>query len=169
MNDLVVWSGWIGGMAIGGYLLFQFWFTNKLLGCSSSYGNVCGMVSKTDYFRSGEFEQRNNWRLWFILGIPLGGFIAVLTSPGQGWEISLSMGALYDSVLPQTLWLKACVLILGGVLMGFGARMAGGCTSGHAIAGISLLNPPSILASILFFAGGIVMVQVLFNVLGRMG
>lgn len=163
MTEVIVWSGWLGGLAIGLYALSQFLLTGKLLGVSTAYGNVCSFISKAPFFHRGAYEQPNNWRLWFILGIPLGGFIAALSSPGSIF-LSLSLGTLYDTVFPQAVWAKALLLIAGGMMIGFGARMAGGCTSGHSIAGMSLLNPPSILASIGFFIGGIAVVQVLFSV-----
>lgn len=165
MSDLIVWPGWVGGMAIGLYLLAQHWISNRPLGCSLSYGSMCAFVSNIPYFRSGEFVSRNTWRLWFLLGLPLGGLVARLTS-GADWELQWSMGRYYDAVLPQPLWAKALVLAIGGALMGYGARLAGGCTSGHAVAGVALLNPPSLLAAALFFASGTATVQILFRILG---
>lgn len=162
MHNVVVWAGWLGGIAIGSYLLLQYWLTNTQLGCSTGYGNLVARLTRLPYFRQGEYVKINNWRLWFLLGIPLGGLIGALSSPGFEWQISSSMGTLYDSALPQTLWLKALVVTGGGVLLGVGARMAGGCTSGHVIAGVSLLNPPSMLAGLLFFLGGLGAVQLLF-------
>lgn len=163
MTDIIVWPGWVGGLAIGLYLLAQHWVSNRPLGCSLSYGSVCALVSNVPYFRSGEFASRNNWRLWFLLGLPLGGLVALLTS-GAEWKPQWSMGRYYDAVLPEPLWAKAAVLMIGGALMGYGARLAGGCTSGHAVAGVALLNPPSLLAAAIFFASGTVTVQLLFRV-----
>lgn len=166
MQDVIVWTAWIGGAGIGAYFLLQYWLTNTQLGCSTAYGNVFGAITNLSFFRSGDYQTLNNWRLWFILGIPLGGLIAALTSPGFEWQLSTSMGTLYDGVMPQNPWLKGLLVMVGGVLMGLGARMAGGCTSGHVIAGVSLLNPPSLLAGALFFVGGILAVQALFHTLG---
>ena len=163
MTEVIVWSGWIGGLAIGLYLLLQWIVSGKTLGASTGYGNLCSYVSNTPFFHEGDFANPNNWRLWFLIGIPLGGFIAALTSPGE-IVASFSLGAMYDSVLPQALWAKGLVLIGGGFMIGYGARLAGGCPSGHSIAGMSMLNPPSILASAGFFVGGIVIVQILFRV-----
>lgn len=161
--DVIIWSGFAGGAAIGLYMLLQYVLTGKALGVSTGYGNVCGMVSKTKFFHTGKFKELNNWRLWFLIGLPLGGLIALLTSGGS-FEPTLSMG-LYDTVMPSASWARGLVLLGGGVLIGLGARMAGGCTSGHTIAGISMLNPPSVLASVGFFVGGVVAVQLLFGVL----
>lgn len=162
MADVIVWPGWLGGLGIGLYLLAQHWASNRPLGCSLSYGGLCGLFSRVPYFTSGEFAHRNHWRLWFILGIPFGGFIALITS-GANWTPTFSMGEMYDAVLPRPLWAKALWLMVGGALMGYGARLAGGCTSGHAVAGLALLNPPSLLAAALFFASGLATVQLLFR------
>lgn len=166
MFEVIVWPGWLGGLAIGVYMLLQLWLTGQPLGCSMSYGNLCGLVSRAKFFHRGDFASLNNWRLWFILGIPLGGAIAALTSNDGVWQVSFSMGEFYDRVLPQALWAKALVLMTGGALMGLGARLAGGCTSGHALTGLSLLNPASLSVAVLFFAGGTATVQVLFRSLG---
>lgn len=73
------------------------------------------------------------------------------------------MGQMYYQVMPSVPRVKALLLTAGGALMGAGARLAGGCTSGHVIAGCALLNPPSLLAGALFFSGGLATVQILFR------
>lgn len=162
--DIVIWAGWIGGIGVGAYAVLQYWLTGRQLGCSAAYGSACGIVSKAAFFQSEEMKPKDNWRIWFLLGLPLGGVVAVLTSPDANYEFTFSMGALYDQVLPDSLWAKGPVLIIGGIFMGLGARMAGGCTSGHAINGCALLNPPSLLAAGGFFLGGLVTVQSLFGI-----
>ncbi len=163
MTEVIYWSGWIGGLAIGTYALFQFFLTGKPLGVSSAFTDTCSLFSRLPFFQHHR-SRGLSWRIWFILGIPLGSFLATATSPGP-WIASLSLGPLYDSVLPGDPVAKGAVLGLGGILLGYGSRMAGGCTSGHSISGLGLLNPPSLLASIGFFSGGILMVQFLFNIL----
>ena len=164
--EIVIWSGWIGGIAIGLYSLFQLWLSNKQLGCSLAYGNFCGLGSRLSYFHIGEFRTLNNWRIWFILGIPLGGFLSHITSPDANFEWSMYMGVDYEKMMPEADWLKALVVMSGGILMGLGARMAGGCTSGHVIAGCALLSLPSVLAAIIFFIGGLSAVQFLYWMAG---
>lgn len=163
MSEVIVWSGWIGGFFIGLYAVAQYWLTNRQLGCSAAYGNACGLASNDEVFRTGELSTDNHWRLWFLAGLPLGGAVGVLSSPGSHFQFTLSMGTWYDQVLPTALWAKAMVLILGGICMGIGARLAGGCTSGHAISGGALLNPPSLLASAGFFLGALLVVQAMFR------
>lgn len=160
MTEVLYYSGWIGGLFIGFYGLFQLVTTGHLLGVSTGFGNVCGVVSKASFFHTGKYTNLFNWRLWFIIGIPVGGLIAALTSPGAITP-SFSMGEFYDAVFTTKLYIKGPLLILGGTLIGLGSRMAGGCTSGHSISGLGLLNWPSFVASAGFFAGGTIVVQIL--------
>lgn len=170
MTDVIFWPGWLGGIAVGIYGLVQLSLTGRPLGVSTAYGNVCGFASRLPIFHTGEYASLNNWRLWFIIGLPLGGLIAALTSPGYQFPTDAAgmfyMGEMYERVLPDALWGKGLVLMLGGLLIGYGARVAGGCTSGHSITGMAMLNPPSFVASVGFFAGGIIAVQALFRLLG---
>lgn len=159
--NTVLWPGWLAGSLIGLYALAQYWLSDRQLGCSLAYGNFSRAIPGSSYFRSGEFASANNWRLWFILGIPLGSLFAHVTS-GAALEFDLTMGSMYERVLPDTPMGKAPLLIAGGVMMGYGARLAGGCTSGHVIAGVALLSPVSLLAAALFFVAGLGTVQLLF-------
>ena len=164
MTQVTVWEGWVGGIAIGIYAVAQVLVSGKLLGVSTGYGNLCSFTSRLPYFNNGNHSTANNWRLWFLIGLPLGGLLASLTSPSS-LVFSFSLGEIYNRMLPNSLWLKGLLLTLGGILIGYGARLAGGCTSGHTITGVSLLNWPSLLASAGFFLGGIVMVQVMFQLI----
>jgi uncharacterized protein len=156
----IVWPGWLGGVAVGLFLVLLLVVTGKVLGVSSAYGEACGWTGSA-YFRDPKRGYGERWRLFFVLGLPIGGAVAVFSS-GAPWVPSFEMGTLYEKVLPQSLAMRSAVLAAGGILIGFGARLAGGCQSGHAIAGIALLNPSSMLAGALFFVGGIVAVQAVF-------
>lgn len=160
--EVTVWSGWIAGLAIGLFVVLHFWLIGKPAGCSTGYGNVCGMLcKKVRYYHEGEYETKNNIKLWFLVGIPLGGLIAGLTSDAA-WQISFDMG-MYEQILPGSDAAKAIWLMFGGMLLGFGARLAGACTTGHALVGGAMLNPPSLLAGAVFFASALVTTQLLFN------
>ncbi|MFP4154357.1 MAG: YeeE/YedE family protein [Halothiobacillaceae bacterium] len=166
MTETLQWLPWIAGAAIGLAMLAQYWITNTALGCSSVFGNVCARGgSRLALFRGAGFGRDTDWRLWFALGTPIGGLIAALTSPGP-MQVGLSMGELYDRMLPASELAKAAWLFVGGILIGVGARMAGGCTSGHTIVGVSLLNPASIVASACFFAAAVATVQVMAHLAG---
>lgn len=164
MSETLVWNAWLAGAAIGLYVLLQYWLTGRPLGCSSPLGQACSAFSRLPYFQGREFAATESWRLWFIAGLPLGGLFAALGSGQVGWI--MDMDQAYEAMLPESDIMKAVVLFIGGVLMGVGARMAGGCTSGHTIVGVALLNPPSLLASALFFVGGLVTVQALWRLAG---
>lgn len=157
-----IWPGWVGGIGIGLFVILHFWIMGRPAGCSTGYGNFCGYICRLNYFRSGEYKELNNPRLWFLLGIPVGGLISALTS-SEPWHVSFTMG-MYDAVLPQTFTGKALWLTFGGMLLGFGARLAGACTTGHALVGGAMLNPPSLVAGMVFFASAMGMTWLLFYV-----
>jgi uncharacterized membrane protein YedE/YeeE len=159
--EVTIWEGWLAGLAIGLFVVFHFWLVGKPAGCSTGYGNVCGLVWKgIPYFQKGEHKNNNNIKLWFLIGIPFGGLVAALTSP-EPWQFSFDMG-MYDKVLPQSDAAKAIWLVFGGALLGFGARLAGACTTGHALVGGAMLNPPSLLAGAVFFTSALVATQLIF-------
>lgn len=160
--EVIVWSAWVGGLAMGMFVIFHFWLMGKPAGCSTGYGNFCGLLCKNiAYFRTGEYKTINNSKLWFLLGIPLGGFLSALQSP-EAWHFTFNMG-MYDAILPQSDAGKAIWLIFGGALLGFGARLAGACTTGHALVGGAMLNPPSLLAGGIFFMSAFLTTQLLFG------
>ncbi len=159
--EIMVWSAWIAGILLGFFVITHFWLMGKPAGCSTGYGNICGLLyKKVEYFRTGEYKNINNSKLWFLLGIPIGGFLSAMGSP-EGWHLSFSMG-VYDDILPQTYAGKAIWLVFGGALLGFGARLAGACTTGHALVGGAMLNPPSLLAGGVFFMSAFITTQLLF-------
>src|SRR5690606_16824753 len=102
MTEVVYWSGWVGGIAIGTYALAQFFLTGKTLGVSDGFTDACATFSKLPFFRQHKDQKEFRWKLWFLLGIPLGGLVAALTSPGP-IVASFSLGTMYDSVLPASL------------------------------------------------------------------
>jgi uncharacterized membrane protein YedE/YeeE len=163
--EISVWSGWLAGIAIGLFVILHFWLVGKPAGCSTGYGNVVGyLFKKVSYYQQGEYKNRNNMKLWFLIGIPLGGLISALTSP-EPWHFNFSMG-MYDQVLPQSDAAKAIWLLFGGMMLGLGARLAGACTTGHALVGGAMLNPPSLLAGVVFFASALITTQLLFMGVG---
>ena len=163
MIEVTVWTPWIGGLIIGLYIVVQQWTTNKALGCSTPLANACSITSKAKFFEKNSYKSDAGSRnLWFLVGIFIGGLVAAILSNGTWYfDVTMSMGTHYDTYLPDALWLKAIVITVGGVMLGFGARLAGGCTSGHSMAGVSMLNPVSMLATALFFIGGILVVNIM--------
>lgn len=181
MNYLLgTWHWSISGFLIGLVMLILIYF-GKSFGMSSNLRTICTMLGAqkfSDFFRFDWREQK--WSLAVILGAILGGFIAIqflsnneivdlnpkTVEALQNYHIDYEKGKL----LPETLFsfeniftLKGiAILFLGGILVGFGTRYAGGCTSGHAISGLSNLQIPSLIAVIGFFVGGLIMVHLIF-------
>lgn len=150
----------LAGTLLGGFVIIHFWVTGRAVGCSSAYGNFCAYACKVPFFHRDEYVVRNHPRLWLLLGLPLGGLLHV-TLLGNGFQPSFSMG-IYDAILPSTISAKGLWLILAGMLLGFGARLAGACTTGHVLVGGALLNPISLMTGAIFFISAFVTTQLLF-------
>lgn len=170
------WPWWFSGMMISLVMFLLIW-GGKTFGFSSNLRTLCAAVGAgktSDFFR---FDwKRESWNLLFALGALLGGVLAALFLDAGTREVALSdstrqhlqaMGfQLNGGLLPQEIfswdalsqsWKPWLVLALGGFMVGFGSRWAGGCTSGHAISGLSNLQLPSLLAVCGFFGGGLLM------------
>ena len=173
------WPWYVAGPLIGltvpGLLLLG----NKPFGVSSNLRHVCAMLPAKPQFFRYDWRGQGGWNLAFALGILLGGFIGavLLANPeplavAQRTQADLATLGIKVSgeLAPDSLfglsslssWRNVILLLGGGFLVGFGARYAGGCTSGHAISGLANLQLPSLLAVIGFFAGGLVMTHLLF-------
>lgn len=130
-----------GGLLIGVGVSFIFLMTGLVSGTSTFFSSAWSYFSKHPFFQQQSFLESRQWRMFFALGLVLGGFIFLLTL-GGGQAASTGVQ-----------WWR---LLAGGALAGFGARMAGGCTSGHGICGLSSLQLPSLAAVITFLAAAIV-------------
>ena len=149
MIDFIMqpWPWWFSGILIGLTVPLLFLLAGKAFGISTSFQEIGAMCAprKLDYLKN--FQWRSGiWMVVFALGIMLGSFIAVQFLSHKPVEF---LPASFVSIG------GAVRLFVGGLLIGFGTRYAGGCTSGHAITGISNLNWPSLVATIFFFVGGL--------------
>lgn len=142
------WPWWFSGILIGLTVPMLYFLTGQGFGISTSLqqvGAMCSPHSKLAYFK--DFNSRKGlWTVMFAIGIAAGGFIATYFLSSESIEF---LPASYMTVG------GAIRLFVGGTLIGFGTRYAGGCTSGHAITGIANLNWPSLVATIFFFVGGL--------------
>ncbi|MBC7743740.1 MAG: YeeE/YedE family protein [Flavobacterium sp.] len=168
------WPWYTSGATIAFIMLLLIYF-GKSFGVSSNLRTICtiaGAGKKVEFFNFDWKTQK--WNLLFLFGAVLGGLIAsTLLKSDQPLQISAAtitdlqkLGIVFDGNLnPSQIFgwdfitsPKGLIVLLGGgILVGFGARYAGGCTSGHAISGLSNLQVPSLIAVIGFFAGGLVM------------
>jgi uncharacterized membrane protein YedE/YeeE len=144
---------YVSGPLIGLLVVGLYAVANQRLGVSGTYLQVA------NFFRDRPSAEM--WRVWFFVGMLCGSFVAGLLQGGP--TLSLAYGAL-GAVLP--LALLAPVLFLGGVLIGFGARWAGGCTSGHAIAGTSSRSPASWAAALTFFVTAVAVTLIIHALTG---
>jgi uncharacterized protein len=168
------WPWYVAGPLIGLSVPLLLILGNKRLGVSSSLRHICAACFPANISFFKYDWKREAWNLFFVFGIFVGGIIAVtlLKNPEAIHINPKLMGELqqyhvtdYSSLLPADIFswqglltVKGFVLIVaGGFLVGFGTRYAGGCTSGHAIMGLSTLQWPSLIATICFMAGGFIM------------
>jgi hypothetical protein len=147
----------------------------KVFGVSANLRHICAAsFPGSGSFFKYDWKKAGMWNLTFIVGALIGGFIAVQLVPVEGIEIGISEATRSDlqalgmddftGLVPAGLisWSALTTLpgiiavVLGGFLVGFGSRYAGGCTSGHAISGLADLQFPSLVAVIGFFIGGLI-------------
>lgn len=151
----------VAGVGIAAVTLTLLLLTNKRLGVSGGLDDVCSVVLDGPYFRRKAVLTGRPWRLPFLCGLVLGGFVSAMWS--GGWSPTWSLGML-DAALSLGHAGKIAWMFVGGVLVGFGTRLANGCTSGHGIFGLSNFEFPSLVAVLCFMASGFVTTQLLYRV-----
>lgn len=155
------WSPYVVGALIGVLTMLTLTFSRKPVGASSAYADLSGLLGRLvapRHIASLKYYQEHkpmiNWSLMFVLAAIGGSFLAAATGTNEitGTYLQDMWMARFgaDSGLLRTL-----VAFGGGALMAYGARMAGGCTSGHGISGTLQLSVGSWIAVICFFLGGI--------------
>ncbi len=154
------WSPYVAGAIIGLLQIPTFLLMDTALGASSSFVTVAAHIAsffdtrigEVKYLASHMWGAKNWWQVAVVIGIAVGAFISMRLSGARRQAISpvwqRTMGV-------SSLWTRAPVAFIAGFIMLFGARIAGGCTSGHGISGLAQLSVGSSLAVIAMFAGGI--------------
>jgi len=176
------WPWYVSGPAIA-MIMAILLFSGTTFGFSANLSNICSMFGFGKWVTYFHFDwKKQQWNLWFLVGSIIGGYIAAhyLQSPEP---LSLSPATVADlqklnipfdgNLEPGSIFnwgylltAKGLLLFLGGgFLIGFGTRYAGGCTSGHAISGLSNLQLTSLIAVIGFFIGGLFATYLLFPIL----
>lgn len=174
MDTSPILSWYIAGPLTGLVVPMLLLIGNKSFGISSSLRHTCALFSGGRLPRPAyDWKREGLWNMIFVVGLVLGGWLAVrfLGAGGPvdvapraqaafaGWGVGPSTGLLPAEIFS---WGKLTTLagfltvVVGGFLVGFGARWAGGCTSGHAITGTSNLDRASLLAVVCFFVGGLI-------------
>lgn len=172
------WPWYIAGPLIGLTVPALLISGNKTLGISSSLRHICAACIPANLPFFGYNWKKEAWNLFFVAGIMAGGFIAVhffgdpapvVINPRLIAELHRYSITRQSSLLPEQLFnwhqlftVKGLfMMVCGGLFVGFGTRYAGGCTSGHAIMGLSNLQLPSLIATISFMTGGFIMADLL--------
>ena len=161
------WSPYLVGAGIGVLSWLTLYYSDKTIGASSFYAQLAGFLGKfiaprhtasLIYFKDN--PPRVSWGFVFVVAIIVGGAIAALTGGefANEWLAPMWVARFGDSVA-----LRAVVAFCGGMLMAFGARLAGGCTSGHGISGTLQLNLASWITVMCIFVGGVAVALPLFK------
>lgn len=133
--------GWqhylLGGLLIGLGVALLYLFTGRVGGMSSVFSSTWSYVVQRSYFQQERYTGTRQWRLVYAAGLVLGAAV---------WWLGWGQGSVQGTGLP------AWQLAAGGFLVGFGARLGNGCTSGHGICGLGSLQVPSLLAVLTFMA-----------------
>ena len=141
------WPWWVSGPLIGLMVPTLLLLAGKPLGISGSFRYLCSLpaAGRKDA-PAAKAARAEAWKAVFALGVLIGGFVAVRFLSSEA-----------PTLFPESFHslAGAAQLLLGGFLVGFGSRYAEGCTSGHAIFGLSTLQPGSLVAVLGFFAGGL--------------
>lgn len=179
------WPWYVAGPLIGLTVPALLLLGNKTFGISSSLRHICAACVPAGIPFFSYNWRKEVWNLLFVLGTAIGGFIAMnfLANPetivvSEATQADLAALGItnYSDLMPSEIFSWENVFtakgllffVFGGFLVGFGTRYAGGCTSGHAIMGISSLQWPSLVATIFFMIGGFLMTHVLMGPLMKL-
>lgn len=177
------WPWWVAGPLIGLMVPAILLLTGQTFGVSSNLRDTCAAVlpRNIEYFKYN-WKEKGLWLFVYVGGILIGGIIAgtVLSDPNPIAISEATKADLYElgltdlsGYVPPELFSWSALLslrgifliVIGGLLLGFGARYAGGCTSGHGITGLATFQWRSLVAIIGFFIGGIFVTHVVYPVL----
>ncbi|MBN2010034.1 YeeE/YedE family protein [candidate division KSB1 bacterium] len=164
------WSPYAVGIGIGILSWFSFLISRKPIACSTTFAKTSGMIEKL--FRGKKVDLKPyyqkeklvlDWQMMLVLGIVIGSLISALLSGDFQWTW---VPSIWATTFGMNSLLRVIVALVGGIFLGFGARWADGCTSGHGISGTLQLTVSSWISVICFFIGGVLMAQFIFKLIG---
>ena len=160
------WSPYAAGAGIGVLSWLTLFFSGHPLGCSTSFARTAGMIEKL--FRGKNVEEKLfyreippvvDWQWMLVVGMALGAFLSAQLSGDFRLQW---VPPRWEAVFGGDRMARTVVAVAGGILLGFGSRWAGGCTSGHGISGTMQLALSSWVSACCFFIGGIVTALLIF-------
>ena len=160
LNNLPPLHWAVAGAAIAAVTLSLLFVANRRLGISAGFEDVCSLVLQQPYFLREGLRSARKWRLPFVGGLVLGGFLSATL--GGGWQPTWDLG-MFDQTIGFGPVGKMAWMFVAGLFIGFGTRLGNGCTSGHGIFGMSNFELPSLVTTISFMAGGVVTTHLLYR------
>ena len=164
------WSPYVVGIGIGILSWFSFLISRNPIACSTTFAKASGMIEKLFFGEKVNLKpyyQRIklvvDWQWMLVVGIVIGSLISSLLSGDFHW---LWVPSIWANAFGSDPVLRVIVSLVGGICIGFGARWADGCTSGHGISGTLQLAVSSWISAICFFIGGILTAQLIFKLIG---
>lgn len=164
------WSPYTVGIGIGILSWLSFLISGKPIATSTTFARAGGMIE--EMIRGEKAKQRPyyekiklliNWQWMLVIGVVIGSFISAIIS--GDFQVGVWVPSLWSSAFGDNALLRVFVAVIGGIILGFGARFAGGCTSGHGISGTLQLAVSSWISAIFFFVGGIIAAHIIFFVI----
>ena len=161
------WSPYLVGVGIGVLSWATFLISKKPIACSTTFARLIGMVEMIFGGKKAELKPYYqklklvvDWQMLLVLGVVIGAFLSALLAGDfhlqwvpLTWETSFGADPL----------LRVAMALAGGIILGFGARWADGCTSGHGISGTLQLAVSSWISAVCFFVGGVLAAQIIFR------
>lgn len=164
------WSPYAVGMGIGLLSWLSFLISGKPIATSTTFARIGGMIeqlfnekneNQRSYYKKIKLEI--NWQWMLVMGVVLGAFISAIIS--GDFQVGVWVPSIWSSAFGDSKLLRVFVAVIGGIILGYGARFAGGCTSGHGISGTLQLAVSSWISVIFFFIGGVFTAHIIYNII----
>jgi hypothetical protein len=161
------WSPYLAGALTGVVIIASAWIAGNYFGASTCFVRVAGFIEQLfsaahvntlDYFR--RFVPEVDWQVMMVVGILLGAFISSLTDGSFKIKTVPDMWASRFGSSPVK---RGIFAFIGGIILMFGARLAGGCPSGYGLGAMVQLAVSGLIVVVCFFAGGIIFAQIIYR------